>query len=160
MPIHSKIAHAASAFRQNEHLLAKSYDGLTQDEWRRRPGETSNNMLWIAGHLVWARSRAVASLGSSWDRPWLSLFSRGAKQSATEQYPAPDEVLEAWREVSQSMTTAMEDATEELLEKPSSPPSTDEKISGLIGFLSLHETYHVGQAAYLRCWLGRGGIVG
>ena len=160
MPIHSKIAHAASAFRQNEHLLAKSYDGLTQDEWRRRPGETSNNMLWIAGHLVWARSRSVASLGSSWDRPWLSLFSRGAKHSATEQYPAPDEVLEAWREVSQSMTTAMEDATEELLEKPSSPPSTDGKISGLIGFLSFHETYHVGQAAYLRCWLGRGGIVG
>ena len=73
MPIPSRIEHAAGAFRQNERMLAKSYDGLTQDEWHRRPSESSNNMLWIAGHLVWARSRAVASLGSSWNRPWLSL---------------------------------------------------------------------------------------
>jgi hypothetical protein len=160
MPIPSRIEHAAGGFRQNERMLVKSYDGLTLDEWQRRPGESSNNMLWIAGHLVWARSRAVASLGSSWDRPWFPLFARGAKPSAVEEYPAPDEVLAAWKEVTQSMTTAMEDATEELLEKSASPPSTDGKISGLVGFLSFHETYHVGQAAYLRCWLGRGGIVG
>jgi hypothetical protein len=160
MPIASEIAPAAGAFRQNALLLAKSYTGLTAEEWQRRPNDTSNCMLWIAGHLVWARSRAAAILGSTWDRPWLSLFARGAKPIDPAQYPAADEVLAAWGEVSEIMTVAMENATEELLNKPTAPPSTDGKISGMVGFLSFHETYHVGQAAYLRCWLGHGGIVG
>ena len=160
MPMPSQLSNAAVAFQMNAQMLNKSYDGLTAEEWQRRPNDTSNCMLWIAGHLVWARSRAAATLDSTWDRPWLSLFARGAKPVDPAQYPSPDEVLAAWKEVSETMTAAMENATEELLEKPASPPSTDGKISGLVGFLSFHETYHVGQAAYLRCWLGHDRIVG
>jgi hypothetical protein len=26
--------------------------------------------------------------------------------------------------------------------------------------MAYHETYHVGQAAYLRCWLGHKGLMG
>jgi hypothetical protein len=54
----------------------------------------------------------------------------------------------------------MENVSEQQLALPAPQPSTDGKISGLIGFLSFHETYHVGQVALLRCWLGRKGIVG
>jgi hypothetical protein len=30
----------------------------------------------------------------------------------------------------------------------------------MVGFLAFHEAYHVGQAAYLRRWLGHDGPVG
>jgi uncharacterized damage-inducible protein DinB len=160
MPIPAQIAPAAGAFRQNAQMLNKSYDSLTTEEWQRRPNDTSNCILWIAGHLVWARSRAISSLGSTWTRPWLDQFARGAKPAEAAQYPSPEEILSAWKDVSESLTSAMENVTEQQLALPAPQPSTDGKISGLVGFLSFHETYHVGQVALLRCWLGRGGIVG
>jgi uncharacterized damage-inducible protein DinB len=160
MPIPAQIASAAGAFRQNAQMLNKSYDSLTTEEWQRRPNETSNCILWIAGHLVWARSRAISSLGSTWTRPWLDQFARGAKPTDDSLYPSPEEVLSAWKDVSESLTSAMENVSDQQLALPAPQPSTDGKISGLIGFLSFHETYHVGQVAFLRCWLGRKGIVG
>ena len=42
----------------------------------------------------------------------------------------------------------------------SGPPCLDGKLSGLINFMALHETYHVGQAAYVRSWLGHPGVMG
>jgi len=40
------------------------------------------------------------------------------------------------------------------------PPSADGKVSGIVNFLAYHETYHVGQASYLRGWLGHPGVMG
>ena len=40
------------------------------------------------------------------------------------------------------------------------PPSPDGKVSGMIRFLVYHETYHVAQAANLRCWLGHKKMMG
>ena len=40
------------------------------------------------------------------------------------------------------------------------PPSADGKISGVINFLAIHETYHVGQVSYLRSWMGHKGVMG
>jgi uncharacterized damage-inducible protein DinB len=40
------------------------------------------------------------------------------------------------------------------------PPSTDGTLGGVISFLAYHETYHVGQAAYLSRWLGHAQIMG
>jgi len=36
----------------------------------------------------------------------------------------------------------------------------DGTTGGVINFLAFHETYHVGQLAYLRCWLGHEGPQG
>jgi hypothetical protein len=162
MPVPSQINVAAYAFRQNNALLAKSIDGLTAEEWLRSPKETSNPPLWIVGHLVWARSMALKFLGTKWERPWLPLFARGAKPPSTSECPSYEEVLLGWQEVTTSLTAAMEGASDEVLAgaAPEKSPSFDGKISGMVTFLAFHEAYHVGQAAYLRCWMGHSRIVG
>lgn len=162
MPVANSISHVAGTFHQNAQILAKSYDGLTGEEWMRRPNDSTNSFLWIMGHIVWARSRTIACLGSSWTRPWLPLFARGATPAEPAQYPSPEEVVLAWKEVSESLDVAMENVTEEALAAPAPPksPSLDGNISGMVDFLSFHETYHVGQTAYLRRWLGHGRVTG
>jgi hypothetical protein len=52
--------------------------------------------------------------------------------------------------------------SEATLAKPAKPnvPSFDQKISGNLVFFGYHETYHVGQLAYLTKWVGGGQIVG
>ncbi len=162
MPISSQIAVAAYAFSQNNALLSKSIDGLTPEEWLLSPKESSNPPLWIVGHLVWARSMALKFLGTKWERPWLPLFARGAKLQAGSELPTHEEVLLGWQEVSVSLRSALEGASEQILAEPApeKSPSFDGKISGMVTFLAFHEAYHVGQAAYLRCWMGHGRIVG
>ena len=87
---------------------------------------------------------------------------RGAKIEAADQYPSLDEVLETWKDVSAVLAKAMEEATPEAMAMaaPEKSPSFDGKIGGMVSFLAYHETYHVGQLAYLRKWLGHEGAVG
>jgi uncharacterized damage-inducible protein DinB len=162
MPVASQIAHAAGGFRMNADLFDKSLEGLQTEEWETCPGEESNSFAWVAGHIVWARSRTLSFLGTAWSRPWLHLFARGAKAGETAEYPSSEEIVLAWQDVKTTLNAALEDASAESLSVPAppGPPSFDGKLSGLISFLALHESYHVGQAAYLRRWLGHGQIAG
>ena len=162
MPIATEITTAAQMYRQNDTLLTRSIDGLTPSEFLSRPSDTTNSVFWIVGHTVWARSMALKFLGSMWTKPWLPLFARGAKIETADRYPPLDEVLAAWKDVSTTLAKAMEEAPSEAMEAaaPEKSPSFDGKIGGMVSFLAYHETYHVGQLAYLRKWLGHAGAVG
>jgi hypothetical protein len=162
MPVPTRIAGAAHSFQLNNDLLKKGLDGLNTEEWLRSPGASSNHILWIVGHVIWARVAVLGLLGSEWSRPWLSLFGRGAKPADAAEYPTPEEATLAFEEVSARLTAALEGASEETLSKPSPEriPSADGQISGVLNFLAYHETIHVGQVAYLRKWLGHSGVAG
>jgi uncharacterized damage-inducible protein DinB len=105
---------------------------------------------------------ALKMLGSPWERPWLSLFARGAKLPAPSEFPSSEEILLGWQQVSANLTAALESASDEVLSAPApeKSPSFDGKVSGMVVFLAFHEAYHVGQVSYLRRWLGHGQIVG
>jgi hypothetical protein len=157
-----EIATAAAIYRQNDGLLAKSWAGLTPEEWLRQPGQSSNHLLWIVGHLILVRSVMLGILGTSWSRPWLPLFGRGAKLVEPHEYPSPEEITTAWQDISVAFASALEQAPAAVLSAPPAEkiPTFDGKNSGLFGFLAFHESYHVGQAAYLRTWLGHDQIAG
>lgn len=163
MPVAEQIANAAASFHQNLRLFEKSVEGIPPEEWLKRPGETSNNLLWVTGHITWARSMALKFLGTPpWSRPWLGHFARGAKLQSGVQYPLPAEVLSAFAEVTELLNKGLDSAPAAVFESPAPPnsPSGNGKISGVINFLAYHETYHVGQIAYLCCWLGHQGPQG
>jgi hypothetical protein len=162
MPVPNEIANAAATYRMNGEMLAKSFAGLTPEEWLRRPGESSNHLLWIVGHVIWARAAVLGLLGVQWSKPWAPLFSRGAKLGDAAQYPSPEEMAAAWTEVSAALTSALEAVSSEALAAPAPPrvPNFDGTVGGTVGFLGLHESLHVGQAAYLRTWLGHEGVAG
>ena len=162
MPIPSQLAVAAYCFKSNTNLLQKSFDGLTTEEWMRRPNGSSNHLLWVVGHVLWARGAVLGLLGSPWTAPAAELFARGVKVEDADKYPAPEEIVAALEDSSTRMTTALEQASEEKLAQPGPEriPSVDGTVGGVINFLAFHETTHVGQAAYLRAYLGHSGIMG
>jgi hypothetical protein len=162
MPVPSQIIHAAATYRMNAELLEKSFDGLTPQEWQARPGESSNAMIWVAGHIVWARSRVLHFLGAEWSTPWLAMFGRGSKPGDASEYPTPEEIVLAWKDVKAALNASLEEVSADALSAPGPErvPSYDGKLSGLVSFMAWHEGYHVGQAAYLRSWLGHGQVAG
>ena len=162
MPIPAVIATAAENYRFNSDFLTKMVSDLSPEEWFKHPSENPNHIAWIVGHSIWARKAILGRLGTEWSEPWLDIFKRGAPIPDDASYPPSTAMIDAWGETSKLLAGALESASEEALAKPSvqGPPSADGKISGVINFLAIHETYHIGQASYLRGWLGHKGLMG
>lgn len=162
MPVPAVIATSAHNYHFNSDFLVKMVSDLSPEEWLRRPDEKCNHIAWIVGHVVWTRKALLGRLGTEWSQPWLGMFARGAKCEEGAPYPSPDTLLDAWREVSGVLENTLNTVSEETLAQPvtKGPPSTDGKESGIVDFLAIHETYHIGQASYLRGWLGHKGLMG
>jgi hypothetical protein len=163
MSLSPRLEIASQNFNTNSNFLKQGLSGFTDEDWRKRPNDHTNHMLWLVGHLIWSRSMVLARLGDKWTLPWMQLYARGAKCVDCPEAPSPNEVVAAWEESCVRLNRAMEAASEDLLDTPAAkpgPPSADGKLSGTVNFMVLHETYHVGQAAYLRSWLGKPSVMG
>jgi len=162
MSIPAVIANAAQSYEFNSGFLTKMVGDLSPEEWLRHPEGKCNHLAWIVGHVVWSRGRILYYLGTEWSLPLLDPFARGAKCEDAAAYPPPGVLLDAWRDVSAVLAGALNTVSEETLAQPSTqgPPSPDGKVSGVVNFLAFHETYHIGQASYLRGWLGHKGLMG
>lgn len=163
MSISPRLAVASQSFNLNASFLKQTLAGLSDQDWLQRPCDHTNNMLWLVGHLTWSRSMVLARLGDKWSTPWMHLYARGQKCVDTPEAPTPQAMFEAWNEACTRLNLSLDAASEDLLDTPAAqpgPPSADGKLSGTINFMALHETYHVGQAAYVRSWLGKSSVMG
>lgn len=162
MPVPAIIATAAGELHRNSSLLEKVVAGVPAEHWLRRPGDQSNHIAWIAGHMLWSRQMLMEMLGTKWEHPGLKVFARSAKIEKGTAYPEPDVLLKAWHEAAAVLEKTLENVSTEALAEPAppGPPSQDGKVSGFIGVMAWHETYHLGQLAYLRGWLGYPGMFG
>lgn len=155
------IAPVAQLFDVSGVLYEKALTGLDREALLKRPGERSNPMLWIAGHLASSRYGLCAALGRPKEIPWGKLFFRGASLPDPGTLPEIGEIRQAWQEVSSLLMARLEELTEAELQAPSPRPFAipDRSLRGAITFLAYHEGYHVGQMAFLRKWLGLPGLV-
>ncbi len=157
MPATAELVTTDFIFRRNQEMLARAIDGLTDEQWVTRPLGNCNSVLWIVGHIVWARSRALHIMGFTWTRPWLDQFARGSKPSESLENPSRMEVMDAWHDLCKAFPAALGEISQAVLAKQVQQPSPsfDGTVGGMIGFMAMHESYHVGQVAYARSILGR-----
>ena len=158
----NEFATATKMFSTNTDILERTINGVPAEKWLAQPGDDSNHLLWITGHVVVHRAMVLKTLGAEWSAPWEKLFSRGEKRVAADQYPPAAEIQSAWKEVSEKLTAALANASPDALNSPAAKgvPTLDGTVGGTISLLCLHETYHLGQMGYLRKWLGFGQGVG
>jgi uncharacterized damage-inducible protein DinB len=162
MSIPTAIAGSRENYRFNSGFLKQTVSDLSPEEWLKRPNDRMNHMAWVVGHMALGRSRVLHFLGAEWAQPALEIFGRGKKLLEDSAYPSPESLLGTWSEAGHKMAAAFESVSEDFLSQPApeGPPSLDGKISGIVNFMAIHETYHLGQAAYLRSWLGHQGLMG
>ena len=155
--------NVSGMFRANTDIINKAIADVRPEDWYRKPGDDSNHLMWLLGHVVVHRGHVLKTLGGQWDSPWAQLFARGSElMDDGAEYPSFDEMRAAWEQISEQLTTALRDAPEEVLTKPApeGPPSFDKKLSGTVAFFAFHDTYHTGQMSFLRKWLGYGQTIG
>ena len=156
------IKQVADQYTLNNWLLWKAVGDIKESDMYTRPDEKANSMHWLVGHMTTSRYGVAGMLGID-DKPaWGEIFNRGTEALASSELPSLDELKKAWDDISAKMTSRLGEVTEDELSKepPWQPPIDEKTIRGAIAFLSLHESYHVGQMAYIRRLLGYDQLVG
>lgn len=154
--------NVSGIFRANTDIISKAIADVRPEDWYRTPGDDSNHLMWLLGHLIVHRGQVLKILGSQWNSSWAPLFARGAKRVDDAEYPTVEEMRAAWDQISAQLNAALREPAADLLNSPApqGPPSFDKKLSGTIAFYAFHDTYHGGQVSFLRKWLGYGQTIG
>ncbi len=144
-------------------LVNRALADLPEEELWKRPGDSSNSIGWLLGHITWARNGMLITLtGQPVPMPWSGPFERGAQAADRSAYPATSEIVSTLKAINEKLKAAMEVARDERLSAPApfTTPSPDTTARGVFVFLVFHEAYHLGQIGYVLKLLGRPGLVG
>lgn len=154
------MAACANMYGTNDHLLSRALDGLSESEAWHQPGD-ANPIAWIAGHMAVYRHLLASTLGVGTELPWTASFKRTSQPERGAGTPSLAEIRAALASASEPLMARLATLTDEELAKeaPMKVPTKDPSLRGLIAFFAYHESYHVGQIAYVKKWLGYPGIV-
>ena len=146
------IYHSSLIFNLNSRLFINALDGVTEEQAKERISDHNNPLNWLAVHTVWARYNICGLLGMPVDNPYNGLFEGFKPFDPNYKYATLAEAKAEWQKASDLLKEAMENVTEERLaaEAPFKSPAGDYTIGGTIAFLAEHESYDIGQIAFLK----------
>jgi hypothetical protein len=154
------LAACTTMMGTNEHLLGKAVEGLTPEDGWKHPGD-ANPIHWIAGHVTIYRHSLLAALGVGSELPWAAPFKRLTQPDSSAEVPPLPEILAALSAAGPRLAARYAELSDADLSAPApfKLPTPDPSLRGMIAFFAYHESYHLGQIAYVRKWIGGPGIV-
>lgn len=139
----------------NTRLFLNALDGIGDADAVRRIEGTSNNVRFIAFHLLEARYYLARYLGIEAESPFHEIAERiKTMDEVGDELPTLEGLRLAWEEVSHLLESCFQGISEEELRQSSPDAWTDiiqsTSVLGGIAFLLQHESHHIGQVAFLR----------
>lgn len=158
---HAAIQPLVLILTTNDGLIERTFQDVPEADLWKRPAPQSNPLLWIFGHLVNTRNGMLGLLGDRFDPGWNDLFSRGAMLQAAG-YPTRARIHEVARDVNTRLYARLAELTDADVAATASRAFTPQvrTLGDQLAFLTMHDTYHVGQLAYVRKTLGLPGVAG
>jgi uncharacterized damage-inducible protein DinB len=152
-----RVAPLAAVFELNTDLLLNCLDGLSQREAQRRLDGGGNSIIFLAAHLADTRHFLLGRLGHPLANPLSRYLADAQRIEDIGEWPNLDEVRRVWLAVSAQLSDGLSELDAEAIEKPGAHrfPVPDTTPLGMLAFLAQHDSYHVGQAAFIRRQLGK-----
>ncbi len=143
-------------FRLNTRLFRNALADLSEESGAARPNERTNNVAFIAGHLVETRAWTARYLRLATPPPFGGVLEHATGIADIPVLPTLADIRPAWDAVSATLVGRLEALTAGELDAPSSQrfPGVAPTVLGGLAFLAQHESYHVGQLALLRKYHG------
>ena len=159
---HPSVKPVAFILAGNDSVADRTFIGVKPEDLWKRPTPQNNSMLWIYAHMATVRARMLNVLGDAYDPGLGDTFGRGAQVQDSESYPTREKIIEVSREVNARLFAKLATVGEaELSRKATGPmPPSVQTVGDQLAFFALHDSYHVGQLAYVRKALGLPGVVG
>jgi uncharacterized damage-inducible protein DinB len=152
-----QVAPLAALFELNTDLLLNCLDGLSDAEAQHRLEAGGNSVTFLAGHLTDSRHFLVARLGQPVPNPLAHYLADVRSIEDIHQWPSLEEIRSAWLAVSAHLQTVLAELTPSDLAEARVHrfPLDDSSRLGMVTFLVQHDSYHVGQIAFIRRQLGK-----
>ena len=144
--------HSELILNLNSRLFINALEDVTEEQAAERISNHNNPINWMATHTVWARFNMLALLGKPVPNPYQGMFEDSKPYDSNETYPALEDVKTEWRRATALLGTALSDVSEEHLnaEAPMKNPTGDFSFGSTIAFLTQHESYTIGQLAFMK----------
>lgn len=152
----SAVAALAVVIRLNTRLFLNCLDGVADERAAERPGGKTNNLPFVACHLVDSRFYTAGLLGLELSNPFGQLLGDASGIDDVPVLPPLARIREAWNTVSVELEACVASLGYEDtgLLSPQQFPVDDPTLLGALAFLVQHESYHIGQLGLLRRYLG------
>jgi DinB superfamily len=137
----------------NTRLFLSAVAGITEAQAKERISDHNNPVSWLAAHTVWARYNTCAMLGKpAAKNPYDGLFENFKPFDAAADYGTLARAKAEWQKATDLLKEALATVTEEHLaaDCPLKSPIGDFTFGGTIAFLAQHESYDIGQMAFLK----------
>ena len=157
----SRIEPLVAILQTNTRLFLNCLQGVDEPAGTTRISDRTNHMAFIAVHLVDARDYLLGTLGGEQVAPFTAYgLDAVSSIDEVEKLPSLDEVREAWEEVSRRLVGRVGEVDSSVwdAEAPTQFPVDDPTTLGMLAFLMQHDSYHIGQLAFLRKHLGLGAM--
>jgi hypothetical protein len=152
-PTTSSIHQTELIFNLNTRLFLNALAGVTEEQAKERISDHNNPLIWLAAHTVWARYNSCAMLGKPTAKnPYDGLFENFKPFDAAANYGTLTQAKAEWNKASELLKEALASVTEEHLSAdcPLKSPIGDFSFAGTVTFLAQHESYDIGQIAFLK----------
>lgn len=157
----ARIGPLVAILRTNTRLFLNCLRNVDDATGTTRVSNRTNHLTFIAVHLVDARDYLLGTLGGERVAPFAAYeLDAVSGIEEVEALPPLQEVITAWNEVSRRLTDLLGtlDAAVWNAEAPTRFPVDDPTTLGMLAFLTQHDSYHIGQLAFLRKHLGFGAM--
>jgi uncharacterized damage-inducible protein DinB len=136
----------------NGRLFRNCCDQVTDAVVGRRLSEVTSSFLFVACHIVDARSYLVGLVGGAADLPLVRRLRSVEKIEDLQGPPSIAELLDAWDVLTASFLKCLPRLSLQDLngESEDRMPVKNTSLLGAIAFLLQHESYHLGQMAMLK----------
>ena len=153
-----RIVPLSQILRLNTRLLRNCLAGMTDEAAGVRLSPATNNAAYIAAHCSDARFYLLRLVGVELANPLTPYMGKARSIDDIAQLPPLDVIRESWTTASHALRdrlAAMSPAEVDA-EVPNAPPfpGSDKSVLSLLTFLVQHESYHIGQLAILRKYVG------
>jgi uncharacterized damage-inducible protein DinB len=149
-----RIAPLTDILRLNTRLFRNCLEGVTDEKAAMQPSASTNSAAFVASHIAQSRFFLLKMLGADQPNP-IAVYLGGARSiDEVERFPPLVEIQRAWTTASHALRDRLESMTATELDAPIvSPfplPISDPTALSLLTFFVQHDSYHIGQLAFLR----------
>jgi uncharacterized damage-inducible protein DinB len=152
----TRLAPLADVLRLNTRLFLNCLEEVDDAAGLMRISSATNSLAFVAVHVLDARAYLTKALGGDGVHPFSEMLSAVNSIEQVEELPTLDQIRAAWAEVTVRLLdrVAAVSPSELETEAPAAFPISDPTLLGMVAFLVQHDSYHIGQMAFLRKALG------
>jgi hypothetical protein len=149
--MNSNIKPVVELYKINTELFRKALKMANPSDLHKRPNDKGNSFHWVVGHLTAYRFFVAQLLGIKDEFSGASLFKYGAEPVDPSVYPHLEQIKNEWENITTKMLARLAQVPNEVLaeERSHEIPGVGKTVEALVCFMQLHESYHIGQLAYI-----------